>query len=85
MKRTVSGNEQIYSSPGAVCADASLTHQEKLNILRQWEYDAREREVAEEENMAGGPPDELAEVLAALRALEGQPDGEAIPTNKHGG
>jgi hypothetical protein len=59
----------VYSTPEEVCEDPALTREQKISVLRQWEYDAREMAVAEEENMTGGPPDQLPQVLAALRRL----------------
>ena len=50
------------------CKDLSL--QQKIDILKQWEYDAREMEVAEEENMGCDTPDLLYDVLMALRKLK---------------
>ena len=74
----------IYRRPVDICKDAALSREQKIQVLRQWEYDARELEVAEEENMAGGPPDLLAEVLAALNELGA--DTAALDTStKQGG
>jgi len=53
--------------------------------LRRWEYDARELEVAEDENMAGGPPSQLDRVLAALHRLGVEPDIEHSPPTRQGG
>jgi len=35
-------------------AEQSLNTDQKIQILRRWEYDARELAVAEEESMSGG-------------------------------
>lgn len=59
----------VFQSPNDVLLQASLSIEEKITILRRWEYDARELQVAEEENMAGGPDDALADVLKALASL----------------
>ncbi|WP_341502322.1 hypothetical protein [Gallaecimonas sp. GXIMD4217] len=59
-----------FESPEAVCDEEGLTLEQKIHILRQWEYDARELAVAEEENMAGGPDSRLDRILAAIRRLE---------------
>ncbi len=48
-----------FASPEDVFNEQSLTRDQKVKILRRWEYDARELEVADEENMSGGPPDIL--------------------------
>ncbi len=54
-------------------------------ILRRWEYDARELEVAEEENMGGASPSLLGEILNARHALNAGVDTEHSPPTKQGG
>ncbi|MCH8956862.1 hypothetical protein IIA28_16295 [candidate division KSB1 bacterium] len=56
-----------------------------LAVLRCWEYDARELEVAEEENMGGGPPGVLDKVFRALHRLDADVDIEHSPPTKQGG
>lgn len=75
----------VFSTPDAVCDDRELDLDQKISILRRWEYDARELEVAEEENMAGGSPGVLEEVLAALRKLGALSDFEHSSPTKQGG
>lgn len=61
-----------FAEPKDVVADESLTKDQKIKILRQWEYDARELSVAEEENMRSCPDNEenmLNRVQRALREL----------------
>lgn len=41
----------VYDLPIQVVDDESLTREQKIQILHRWEYDARELQVAEEENM----------------------------------
>ncbi|MFE8071428.1 hypothetical protein QQM79_10230 [Marinobacteraceae bacterium S3BR75-40.1] len=59
----------VFAEPQDVCRETHLSQEEKIRILRQWEYDAREMQVADEENMAGGDSDQLDQVLAALHEL----------------
>jgi hypothetical protein len=63
----------VYQNPMDVVKDDSLTRDQKIQILHQWEYDARELQVAEEENMPELTPKEkgnmLSRVLDALHAL----------------
>lgn len=75
----------VFSSPDEVCDEKSLTRDQKIEILRRWEYDARELEVAEDENMAGGPAGQLDLVLAALHRLGVEPDTEHSPPTRQGG
>ena len=55
-----------FTSPEQVLTSAELSREQKIEILHRWEYDARQLEVAEEENMlsrfrsAGHPGRDLA-------------------------
>ena len=64
----------VYARPVQVLNDDALDREQKLNILRRWELDSRELQVAEEEGMTNGEPDLLTEVLQAIGALD--PDAE---------
>ncbi len=75
----------VFTSPQDVCHESSLTQDQKIKILRRWEYDARELAVAEEENMLGGSANVLDEVLAALHQLNAKIDLEHSPPTKQGG
>ncbi len=76
----------VYSSPQEVLSDSSISREDKIDILRRWEYDVREIMVAEEENM---PPDDsaalLEEILAALEKLGAGPETKSFAPTKHGG
>ncbi len=39
----------VFEDPMDVVANAELTRDQKIEILRRWEYDARQLEIAEEE------------------------------------
>jgi len=61
-----------YAFPEDVLHDNRLTRDEKILVLKQWAFDEREIEVAEEENMRGGAgPIMLDEVMLALRQIQG--------------
>ncbi len=75
----------FFRSPDDVVNEPSLTREQKIEMLRRWEYDARELLVAEEENMTGGPPNLLDEVLTALRRLDAEPGSQPSPPTKQGG
>jgi len=74
-----------FTRPEDVLHQKSLTREQKIRVLRRWEYDARELEVAEEENMGGGPPSMLDEVLNALHSLGSEADVAHSPPTKQGG
>lgn len=74
-----------FVSPRDVLTEQSLTQDQKIQVLRRWEYDALELEVAEEENMGGDSPSILSEVLDALHSLNAEVDTEHTPPTKQGG
>ena len=61
--------KQHFSRPEDVLGAGSLNKQQKLEILKAWQMDATELQVATEENMGGGEQDLLDEVMAALGRL----------------
>ena len=60
---------RYFRTPQEVVDDRSLTRKDKLDILHQWETDARLLAVAEEENLAGGEANQLGAVVNALISL----------------
>ena len=63
--------QRCFQEPANVVKDKTLSKEQKIKILKQWEYDAREQSVAEEENMPSGPDESymLNRVKQALREL----------------
>lgn len=72
-------------TPEAVLRASDLDRDEKIDLLRTFEYDAREMEVATEEGMREGEPGLLQRTLRALRALGEGPDVDHSSPTKHGG
>ena len=70
-----------FKSLTELCEEDSLSKDQKIEILCQWKYDALGLEVAEEESMAGGPPNKLHEILEALRCLRSNTDSKALISN----
>jgi hypothetical protein len=60
---------RYYRRPGEVVRDRRLNREEKLAILEAWELEARELAVAAEENMSGGEPSLLQDVVEARLEL----------------
>ena len=85
IKQAMLDPTSVFVCPDDVCDEQYLTRDQKIKILRRWEYDARELQVAEEENMGGGPQDVLDEVLMALHRLDSDVDIEHSPPTKQGG
>ncbi len=73
----------VFENPKDVVADVELTRDQKIEILRRWEYDARQLEVAEEEaGMAVRRPDMFDRVVQALHALDVERGIEHTPPTK---
>ncbi len=73
----------VFEDPMDVVANDELTRDQKIEILRRWEYDARQLEVAEEEaGMAVRRPEMFDLVLQALHALDVERDVEHTPPTK---
>ena len=59
---------KIYAHPTDIVSADDLSHQQKVKLLRQWEFDLRENLVASEENMtAQAPEGHSAELLRGVR------------------
>ena len=59
--------------------------QQKVEVLRRWEYDASESCVATEEGMPDGESDLLRRILLALEKLSVKIDLDQVgPTKQHG-
>ena len=59
----------VFRDPEEVLSSPELTKEQKIRILRSWEYDAAELEVAQEEGMPGESNGSLERVLLALSQL----------------
>ena len=77
--------QSVFETPHDVVTAPTLKRSQKIEILRRWEYDALEVEVAEEENMQGPNGSMLRQVLLALHELGAGPDLEHSPPTKQGG
>lgn len=62
----------VFRCPQDVLLETTISLAEKRDILMQWEVDAKELLVAEEENMVGDGPSMLSRVHIALADLANQ-------------
>ncbi len=69
---------QIFELPMEVVNTDSLTIKQKLKVLKRWEADAHDLEVASDESMSGGERSRFGEVRKAIHALC---DRESIDEN----
>jgi len=83
LQQALDNPASFFATPADVAKSGELSRDQKIQILRRWEYDARLLEVAQEENMMGGTSSRLEEVLDALHTL-GE-EGSSGATNKQGG
>jgi len=85
LERALFDPGSMFASPREVVDHEGLSAQQKIEILRRWEYDAAEQSVAVEEGMAGEENDQLQQILLALAQV---PDGVSVervgPSKQHG-
>jgi hypothetical protein len=74
-----------FKRPTEILRSKDLSREQKIKLLRQWEYDVREIQVAEEENMAGPEPVTLSSIHEALSSLGVFHDMERSAPTKQGG
>lgn len=74
----------IFKNPGEVLQNQELSRSQKIEILKRWEYDVRELQVAEEESMRGPQSVTLDTVLNALRSLGAETKERSAPTKQGG-
>jgi len=63
---------KAYEFPKDVLEDGTLDREQKIKVLKTWEFDANELITAEEENMPGDEPPMLNRVKRALYKLESE-------------
>lgn len=70
-ERIIADPASAYGVPEKVLVDERLTKAQKIAVLKQWAFDAKELQVAEEENMRGNSkPTLLHQVLVVLHKVE---------------
>ncbi len=83
VKKAMLDPTSVFKDPEEVVASDELNRDQKIEILRRWEYDARQLEVAEEEaGMAVRRPDMFDCVVQALHTLGAERDPERSPPTK---
>ncbi len=83
VKKAMLDPTMVFKDPQEVVANTEFTRDQKIEILRRWEYDAHQLEVAEEEaGMGVLRPDMLDRVIQALHTLGVERDTEHTPPTK---
>jgi hypothetical protein len=87
VKKALDNPAAVFERPQDVVGADDLSREQKIEVLRRWEYDAREMQVADEEGMAPADPQPvvLDDILKALRSLGAQADIERSAPTKQGG
>lgn len=80
---------KYFATPEALVAEEELSREQKLALLRQWEYDLHLLQVATEENMTSDAPpganaERIRQIHAAAEKLGGGHDPEGNVAGKTG-
>jgi hypothetical protein len=75
----------FFAQPQDVVGDPRFSHESKMKILRQWERDAHNLGVAENEGMGGGEESMHGRVLAAIKGLEDGIAGDQMQSKGQSG
>ena len=59
-----------FKNPEKILEDRDLNAEQKLAILKLWAHDAKLLEIADEENMAGGPQDILERIINCINKIK---------------
>jgi hypothetical protein len=66
--------ESVFDTPMEIVASESLTSLQKMKVLKRWEANSHDLDVAQDESMTGGERSCLSEVRQAIHALERRAD-----------
>jgi hypothetical protein len=69
LARALRDPTSVFATPDDVVAHRQWTREERRRVLEQWKLDAERLDASASENMAGGEPARLGDVLRALRRL----------------
>jgi hypothetical protein len=68
----------VFDAPHEVVQSKELTRDDKIEILKQWRYDALLQETAQSENLQSDKDTKLRAVLAALQELGYTPSEDEL-------
>lgn len=74
LERALIAPEEIFDDPMDIVNDTHMTTEEKLQILKHWEANAHDLQVATEEGMTGPGRPRLGEVKKAILQLCAETD-----------
>jgi hypothetical protein len=85
IERAMESPASVFGSPEEVLEHPELTGAQKIEILRRWQYDAVEVDVAVDEGMPGDDDPLLRRIMLALGTLTGPIDLDHLGPNKQHG
>jgi len=85
VERAKEAPASVFATPEEVLEHSGLTPAQKIEILRRWQYDAVELDVAVEEGMPGEEDPLLRRIMLALGQLTDPIDLEHLGPNKQHG
>jgi hypothetical protein len=84
VKAAKTNPSKFFKTPAEVATYPGISREDKIEILRQWETDARLMAVADEESMGGGENSHLGAVTQLLITLGDEnklPDADKTGTH----
>lgn len=84
-KKALADPSDVFETPEAVLDADDLSREQKIEILRRWEYNVSEEDVALEEGMPGDESGLLRRILVVLGTLTGPIDVDHTPPSKQHG
>lgn len=84
-EKALADPSDVFETPEAVLEADDLDREQKIEILRRWEYNVSEEDVALEEGMPGDESGLLRRILVVLGALTDPIDVEHTPPSKQHG
>ena len=85
LERAMLEPDSVFNRPEDILDDARLTNDQKVEVLRRWQYQAAEEAVALEEGMLGEESDLLRRILVEIGKVAAPLDLEhTSPTKQHG-
>ncbi len=84
-KQAIINPGSVFANPEEVMSSSDLEINEKIRVLRSWEYDVSALFVAEEEGMRGPQIGMLRRILLLLSKLNDGDGSESVAPTKHHG
>jgi hypothetical protein len=74
----------VFAKPNEVVSTPALSREQKIDVLRRWEYDARMLQMGNQEGQVDESDELLAEILESLHELDYWPDLDRHRTYRGG-